>query len=87
VSGEDSFRACDRCGRGPAVASLAGECQTCPEIICMVCANICAACNPLFCDDCVVQKGDQVYCKTPLPTDRCFIATAAHGTPLAIEID
>jgi len=64
-----------------------------PQYICDVCgkkkpvsqmAGKCVKCGKYVCSQCAKLKGDKVYCPK---CAGCFIATAAYGTPMAIEID
>lgn len=64
-----------------------------PQYICDVCgkkkpvsqmAGKCVKCGKYVCSSCAKVKGDKVYCPEHAG---CFIATAAYGTPMAVEID
>lgn len=65
-----------------------------PQYICDVCgkkkpvsqmAGKCVKCGKYVCSECAKLKGDKVYCSKC--AGACFIATAAYGTPMAIEIN
>jgi len=65
-----------------------------PQYICDVCgkkkpvsqmAGKCVKCGKYVCSQCAKLKGDKVYC--PQHAGMCFIATAAYGTPMAVEIE
>jgi len=47
-------------------------------------AGKCVKCGKYVCSSCAKMKGDKVYCPAHAG---CFIATAAYGTPMAIEIN
>lgn len=64
-----------------------------PQYICDVCgkkkpvsqmAGKCVKCGKYVCSQCAKIKGDKVYCPQHAG---CFIATAAFGTPMCMEIN
>lgn len=72
VTGEHQY-ICDYCGKKKPVSQIAGKCCICKQIVCHSCATEANAC---------------IYCPQHAPKRRrCFIATAAYGTPFAKEIN
>jgi hypothetical protein len=75
---QEPYYICDICGRKKPVSQMAGKCSVCGQYICSMCAKM---------------VGEKIYCERhvpappPQPKTGCFIATAAYGSPLALELD
>jgi hypothetical protein len=74
---------CESCGRRVQDAEIAGICSLCGKRLCSNCVRV-GVDGRYYCIDHYVPPPPPAT--TPTSSSRCFIATAAYGTPMAREI-